>query len=390
MREKREVKLAKIFFIFFVLVSFANAGLLDLIKDIFSSSENKKVEKKREIVIPPPKEEVIIEEVPEESVIYEEYIPKVSIEKYPFIYKIAFLLPKKIGKYRETTVNSVISYLIRRERNFDIKTYDIYGNDFSYLSSLLARLENSDTHLIVAPVTKSVAETLCSLYARKIIYIPTISKNSVECSNPNVYFGGMDYLKQFEKLSKIISYNRGSVTVRDVSPLAKELNYYSSFYFSHKLNIIIKSNKDIKRAVLGNKKYLKNSNIILNTPIVKSSLFLSTLYFYSIKPRAVFSTQINFNPKIFTLTQYKMRKNFYIANSIGRTYVKYYDTAKLLDAGIRFDRVNYATVNGVDYFFVKSYTDRGRIFREEMIDNSLVYQIKIVVPKAGRFVTILK
>ncbi len=385
------VKAARILFVILMLSSFSYAGLFDIIKDIFSSEKKAK----EPIAIPSPKEEIIIEEddTGDGEVYYEEeYLPKVSPQKYPFIYKIAFLLPKKIGRYRESTVNGVISYLIRRERNFDIRTYDIYGNDPSYLSSLLYKLEDGDVNLIVAPVTKDVAETLCSLYVRKIIYVPTVSKRAVECSNPNVYFGGIDYLKQFKKLSKIRRYsqNDGAVAVRDSSSLAKELNYYSSLYFPHKLNIAVKNGSDIKRAVLENKKFLKNSNLILNIPVVKSSLFLSTLYFYSVKPKAVFSTQINYDPKIFTLTQYKMRKNFYIADSIGTTYFKYSDAAELLDAGIRFDRVNYATVNGVDYFFVKSYTDRGRIFKEDMIENSLSYRTRIVVPGKGEFVTILK
>jgi len=383
------VRIVKIFLILLFLSSVSYAGLFEVLKNIFSSSEPK--EKKISIPNPniPPSDEILIDSEEMQTQESEEYLLKIEPEKYPPVYKISFILPKKIGKYRETTVNAVIAYLIRREKSFDVKTYTLYENDFYKVESLLTKIENSDTDLIVAPVTKNIADRICSLYVKKIIYIPTISGRFMECSNPNVYFGGIDYLNQFKKLAEFAS-SHSAVIVKDSSPLSKELSEYSSFYFLPKASLFVKDVKAVKTNVLKNKNILKKSNIILNIPIVKSSLFLSTLYFYSIFPKAVFSTQINYDPKIFTLTQYKMRKNFYIANSIGSTYVKYYDAAKLLDSDVIFDRVNYATINGTDYFFVKSFLDRGRIFKEKMENNSLVYRTKITIPKKGEFVTISK
>ncbi len=381
------MRILKILLIAISLFSTLNAGIFDLIKDIFKSHPQKKeepIQREKEKILN--ENEIIIEEESPEELQEEEFIEKIPFEKYPYSYKIAFVLPKKIiGKYSVTTVNAALSYLIKRGINFKIDVYDIYNGDFDILNRVLSTIEAKNYNLIIAPVTKTIAQNICSLYIRKIIYIPTVNKNSITCEDPNIYFGGIDYNRQFLALSKKAK-DKNAILIYDSSPFIRELNLLSQNYFFIKKRIQIKKSKSLKYALLRNKKYLQNSTIILNTPIIKSALFLSEAYFYSIKPKLYLSTQINYDPHIFLLTQYKTRKNMLIANSILDTYIKYSDASKILNADIKFNKVNYALTNGLDYFFINSYKDRGRIFKEKMYNNQIYYNVEIVSPKNGYFV----
>ncbi len=375
------MRVFKIFFFTVSLLSFLHAGIFDLIRDIFKSKP--KESPKKEILENPkpnPNQEIIIEN--EET---EEFIQKIPFARYPYSYNIAFILPKRlIGKYSLTSVNTALAYFIKRGINFKIDVYDIYNGNFEILNKTLSSLEQKNYHLIIAPVTKNMAQNICSLYIQKIIYIPTVNKNSLSCDNPNVYFGGIDYNRQFLALSKKVA-NKEAVLVYLDSPFIYSLNSWARNYFFIKKEIKVTNGKNLKNSILKYKRYLQNSVVLLNTPIVKSALFLSEAYLYSINSKYYLSTQINYDPHIFLLTQYKMRKNILIANSIFDTYIKYSDASKILGADIRFDKVNYAVMNGLDYFLINSYRDRGRIFKEKIYDNQIYYNIEIVSPDKGYF-----
>ncbi|NPA82119.1 MAG: hypothetical protein GXO31_05875 [Epsilonproteobacteria bacterium] len=376
------------------LLSFLHAGIFDLIKDIFKPKQNQpqqqqertiqREEPPSQIEEFPTENEIIIEEGEEEE--QEQVIEKIPFPKYPYSYKIAFILPKKlIGKYSVTTVNATIAYLLKREINFKIDVFDIKDGNFDTLNRVLSKIESRGYHLVIAPVTRQIARNICSLYIKKLIYIPTVNKNSLSCDDPNVYFGGIDYNRQFLALAKRVR-DKNAVLVYDTSPFISTLNSFAQNYFFIKKRIIVKDIKNLKNTILANKKSLQNSTVLLNTPLVKTALLLSDLYFYSIKPKYFLSTQINYDPHIFLLTQYKTRENMLIANSIFETYIKYSDASEILNSNIKFDKVNYATMNGLDYFFVNSYRDRGRIFKEKVYDNQIYYNIEIVSPVQGKFI----
>lgn len=103
--------------------------------------------------------------------------------------------------------------------------------------------------------------------------------------------------------------------------------------------------------MLKNNKTLLNSSIFMNTPLVKTSLISSQLRVYKIVPYMLLSTQINYNPMLLTLTQYEDRKNFYLANSIGKTTVEMEELNSLFGHDIVYDWVNYSTSIGIDYFY---------------------------------------
>ena len=54
---------------------------------------------------------------------------------------------------------------------------------------------------------------------------------------------------------------------------------------------------------------LNNTSLYLNTQLVTASLIASQLRANDIRPYALLSTQVNYNPLLLTLTQYEDRDN---------------------------------------------------------------------------------
>jgi len=103
-------------------------------------------------------------------------------------------------------------------------------------------------------------------------------------------------------------------------------------------------------------------------------------------PYALFSTQINYNPLLLSLTQYDDRKNFYIANSIGKSDTNLLAINKLLGNNILFDWINYSTSIGMDYIYTLYFNNNAkRLFNENIISNQVNYNISIVKPTKSSF-----
>ena len=64
---------------------------------------------------------------------------------------------------------------------------------------------------------------------------------------------------------------------------------------------------------------LSDATVFLNVPLVKASMVSSQMRLYDVKFNALLSTQINYAPSIFKLTQPQDREKLYIANSISKT-----------------------------------------------------------------------
>ena len=152
---------------------------------------------------------------------------------------------------------------------------------------------------------------------------------------------------------------------------------------------ISSSRVSFKRIMKKNKK-LQESSIFMNTPLVKTSLIASQLRYYELEPYALLSTQINYNPMLLTLTQYEDRKNFYIANSIGKSTVSMKEFNSLLGHDIVYDWVNYATSIGIDYFYTRFFIPvSSSAFKEIVKDRQVQYDVSIIQPKRYSFKKVL-
>jgi len=337
--------------------------------------------------------------------------------------KIALLLPhKKIGRYAASTTNASFAYLLARNQNFELKTYNIESEEFVEIQRAMLEIQQEGFNYIIAPFTQKGANTLISLHPYENIYFPTINKKDVNTTNTNLYFGGIDYKAQSDLLLKeavsplVIFYDR--------SPTGKKLACYEEEKFTYKeilssdqnatfiddeiyevskFNaenntslvayddnrsvvkfLIPRRTTNLEEQLLENEQ-IKKGSFFVNTPIVKSSMILSQLTMYDTNATNVLSTQINYDPLILSLTQYQDRQSMVIANSITHNNSIFIETNALLGNDIVYDWINYTTTVGIDYFF-NMITKQDRQYEIEVLDNQMQYPIELLQPSKTRFI----
>ncbi|MCK9546594.1 MAG: hypothetical protein M0Q25_07795 [Sulfurospirillaceae bacterium] len=298
--------------------------------------------------------------------------------------KLAVLYPqKKIRGYAVSTVNSIIAYFLHREHNFNLEIFNIDEEDEESIEAAVKEIRESGFSFVVAPLTLEGADLLLNYSKDLNIFIPTVNKNLLSFVPQNVLFGGIDYEKQILTLfsqatHKIALFTDGSLLAtnldKTVADIAGNVGYSRE----------IGNGKVDFKAMLNGNKYLNNSSIFLNTPLVKSSLLASQFRVYDIEPYNLLSTQINFHPMLLTLTQYEDRKNLLIANSIDFIPSQLRIFNQLFGHSIEYDWVNYATSIGVDYFYVTYFNSEATpLFKEKIVNGQVDYRTKLF--KANRY-----
>ncbi len=300
-------------------------------------------------------------------------------------FRVAFIVPyKKIGKYAYSTSNSALAYLLNRKVPFEMELIPIADENNSTLQGALEALSGSSFDLIVAPVTMKGAQYFCSQVLDTDLFIPTLHKNRIDCVNSKIGFGGIDYSAQIEILSYLVEDNATNITVSDGTTISKMLSQTVASTVDVADHIALDRSGYYKELILRHED-LNQSTIFLNTPVVKSSLFLSQLTLADYKPLQVLSTQINYSPLLLTLTQYHDRENMVVASSIGELDAVLSENIALVNQDIRFNWLNYATVSGLDYYFT-SKTGERRLSEEAFTDGSIDYDIKLYEAGLYRFV----
>lgn len=300
-------------------------------------------------------------------------------------FKVAFIVPYKIiGKYSYTTSNSVLAYLLNRKVPFKMELFPVEDESNSTMQMALDSLSGSTYDLVVAPVTLKGAEYICNQNLNTEIYIPTLHRNRVDCTNDMVSFGGIDYGAQIDLLSRLVEYNATTITVSDASSISKMLSTLVEARVDVNESLVL-NRSGYYKDLIERHEDLNQSTIFLNTPVVKSSLFLSQLTLADFKPMQVLSTQINYSPLLLTLTQYHDRENMVLASSIGYLDPILSENISLINQDIRFNWLNYATVVGVDSYF-SAKTAEPRVAKEEFVNGSLEYDIKLYEAGLYRFI----
>ncbi|WP_456322966.1 hypothetical protein [Hydrogenimonas sp.] len=298
---------------------------------------------------------------------------------------VAFIIPYKIiGKYAASTTNSALAFLLTRGVPFKMDTIVIEDESDASLFSAIEQVEQNSFDLVVAPLTPKGAQFCCDQAIHTRLYIPTLHKNRVVCQNDMVYFGGIDYESQIETLSLLTEKNTTKITVSDQSSVSQMLSQLVAIHIDVERQIVLTKSGYYKNLI---ERYddLNQSDIFLNTPVVKSSLFLSQLTLADFKPEHVLSTQINYSPLLLTLTQYHDRDTMVIASSIGEADPVVTEEIALVDQDIRFNWINYATVVGLDAIFANRMTE-PRIANENFQNNSLNYDTRLYDAGLFRFV----
>ncbi|QOY50905.1 hypothetical protein [Candidatus Sulfurimonas baltica] len=308
--------------------------------------------------------------------------------------RIALLLPyKTIGRYAASTTNASFAYLMAKNRPFELKSYKIESENYKDISDALRKIQEDEFNYVIAPLTQTGENIISNINPELNIYFPTINKKDANTTSKYLYYGGIDYRAQSNLLvQEAIS---PLVIFYDKSTIGKKLSDYQEEQFRNKnmnsdINITVvkfsipKQITNLEKQLKENKE-INQASVFVNTPIVKSGMIMSQLTLYDTNNTNVLSTQTNYNPLLLSMTQYQDRKNMIIANSITLNKDVLIETNLLLGNDIVYDWINYTTTVGVDYFF-NQLNGEEREYEIEVVDNQMIYPIKLLQPSIYRFI----
>lgn len=338
-------------------------------------------------------------EVEEEVISADEYLAGSEEEEMPLVDlsdaslskpKIALLVPRKvIGSYANSVANSILSYLIYRQGHFIFEVFDSGRQSEDDLRLALGKIRQKGYKIIIAPLTPAGANLLTTLQSDALVYVPTVNSADIEYENPNFIYGGIDYQAQIDQLlqlanEKIVIFDDGSVLSRKLSDYIRQKRIEDIVYSK-----VIKNPKANLAYILKKNRKLKNASIFLNMPVVKSALVASQMSRYKVPYAKILSTQVNYSPLLFTLTQFQDRENFYIANAISEAPFKLEDINRIIGSDIRFNWINYAASVGMDKLFIRYFdSSKTEAFSEALIGQQIYYDTRIVRAGEGSFLPV--
>jgi hypothetical protein len=208
-----------------------------------------------------------------------------------------------------------------------------------------------------------------------------VNKNDIKdiklLENKNIIYGAINYKSQFDALISFVRTKR-LVDFYDNSPIGAVLHNYlkdTKLIYTKKIN----NNNGSYKRFLKHNRYLTNSTIILNTPIVKSSILLSTLTANEVKYANILSTQINYTSLIFSLTQISDRRNLIVASSTTQYPYNLEEYIQLVHSNLKYNWVNYSIAVGTEYLMNNKLVHFKEI---KLHNNQIIYPIYLY--KVGR------
>ncbi len=265
--------------------------------------------------------------------------------------KIAFVYPSKlVEKYAKSSINTISGYLSYKNAEYDLVVIDCENENPDNILNAFSQVKQEGASKVVGLFTPNALPTLNRVVSSDMkVYLPLVEKKDSIESNNSLIFGSISYDDQLKKLSY---YSTGINAM-----------FYQDSYLGSKLkrsfeNLVgvAEIQKEVKKDVINFKgiasdSRLNNSSLFLNTDLVKSSLIMSQLVSFDIYPKMIFSTQINYDPALFTLTQEKDREKLVIANSIDSVDNKLKDVISNAGGNIVYEWVDYSTLVGINYLY---------------------------------------
>lgn len=292
---------------------------------------------------------------------------------------IAVIIPQDtIKSYTQVVSNALIGYVMRQNADLNLKFFLIGNESETAILSALNEIKSQNIKFIIAAMTNIGVNVLIdSVNTDTLVYIPTLNKKFFSNARENFIFGGIDYERQ---ISELLAHSNGKIaTFCDGSELGAKLDEYSDFLsggvvFSHTMS---GKNFDLKDVIFENEA-LVNSSVFLNVPIVKTALVSAQLKAYDANVSALLSTQINFDPLLFSFAQYFDIKKMLIANSISQIDKKLDAINVVLNQDLNYDWIAYSSSIAIDYIyttFIDTYA--RRIFDEKINSSQVIYDTKI-------------
>lgn len=302
--------------------------------------------------------------------------------------------PKIIGKYSQSVYNvSLATLLGRRGENFTLRQYDMNDESEAALAETFAKLRDEKVDAVLAPLTGSGAKNLLSVETNLPVFIPTVHKRDIPDAPKNIVFGGIDYAAQIEAL---LPYMGDSISIfYDSSSVGIQLKSFTEETFlEHKgekkkfRSYAVDINGDNIITHLSKPSAFNKSSIILHIPVVKSAILASQITFRGIRVRNILSTQINLDPNLLLLTQYRDRKNMIIANSLVEFPTSIYEANELMNNDIAYDWIQYSSSVGIDYL-VALLDNTPRAYTMRVINSQIIYPVELLQAKEYGFESVV-
>jgi hypothetical protein len=323
------------------------------------------------------KQEVVIKSQPKvieqpKPIVVEELEPQEIPQPQDDNSNIAIVFSSKIiGKYAINATNAVMNYLIYKNNSFNLKAYDIPTENIQDIQGAFDKINSENITKVIALFTKNGALNLANIQGNQFcdIYLPLVKKDDVAMENGNITYGSIDYGKQLDKLlsfanPKTIEFFDNSTIGSKLSQALKTKNI--NLFYSKEIS---NNTKGYFNYFKGRVKKLNNASLIVNMAVVKTSIILSQINANEIKLSNILSTQLNYTPFLFSLTQVEDRQNMIIASSIGKTDDKLQESNLILDNDIRYNWVNYSTIIGAQYLINKDISEfEGVSIKDNQID----------------------
>lgn len=311
------------------------------------------------------------------------------------VIKIALLLPETIiGRYSSSITKSIFSFLLAKDAKFVLKSYFIEDENNSSISTAIENITSDGFRFVIAPMTIDGAKIISELSPKLYFFFPTIHSENIFKRNEFLYFGGINYHSQIEKLLQYFDGEKVALFYDD-STKGEELNNIVLDELNRTFpNMDLTTNEKVSKTSTDFSKLFKDNNstvgqsYFINTTKVKSSIILAQLTTYDQEPKLILSTQINYTPILLSMTQPNDRKNMLIANSISKVEDETItDINLLLSNDINYDWINYSSTVGADYFYFL-LSGKPRVYDEQVIDNQIIYNIRIMKPLEAKFIDV--
>ncbi len=303
-----------------------------------------------------------------------------SLKASPSYDTLAIAFPSSdIDRYALEATNTLNAYLLQNDNHFVLESFDMMVQSRSNISKTFDRIREKGIKKVILLITKDYVNYLEDIedLEQFEIVLPLVNKYEQRLSsklfNSNILFGAISYKKQFDRL---IAYarNYNLVEFYDNSPIGDTLHKYVQPHNLKYSRMIDDNNGRYKTILKYHKSKIDNSALILNTPIVKSSILLSAATAEEVAVPLVLSTQLNFTPLLFSLTQVHDRKNLVIASSIGELPASLREYNKILGNNISYNWVNYSCIVAAEYLL---FNDIDKFHDLTIQNNQIIYPVKL-------------
>lgn len=293
--------------------------------------------------------------------------------------KIAVLYPSKIvGKYAKSTVNAVTAYLIYNNKEFEVVSFDSYDESNINILTQIKKIEEQGFQKVIALFTQNGYEILNRTHALHFAktYFPLINKSEVSFTKDNFVFGGISYEEQIKLLRTLSSEKSTMFYVPSYLGNKLKQMYDEEFMDVENTTKQIARTSNRYKNIMDDERILYNT-VLLNTPIIKTSIILSQLTAYEIDPIRVLSTQLNYNPLLVKLTQAKDRTNFFVVSSIGKVDDFLEEYSNILGADVSYNWVDYSSLVGAEYLMNLDTNENRKIIETQILNGQVDYEQKL-------------